>query len=586
MTVAFGLLLFSGGFALGTFALPRHGLRARYYSNLTRSGPPIAETLDVDASTETIEHGAARVWNAFSAEWSGFVVLDRSGSHTFATISDDGSELEVADVVVVRNGGIHGAQEARGAIDLAAGIHPIRLRYEQAGGRLALTVLHGVDRAQLTPLPRDALLPEAMPFWVYRLRQAAPISLGLLAAGAWAVVSYRRRQTGARSEQAPKPASEPDNPRVGLAVLLVVGLLTRVVMMSGSTGILWPDSDVFPRHGRCNPRRPLSRPRSLSHAGLSLLPRRDVAVGFACAAVTLVRPVGQWWVFIVLPFAWFAGATLRQRVVAVGAIAGIYLALLVPWTRVNQQQYGFTGVALGRGLGLFVRAFEVDRLQPATPTMLPEVRDRLDHARARGIAPANYVRDMLDRDLQLSAAQTDELLYAFALETIKAQPRTFAVNSARQWLIQLGGNLGGVSFCSSSRGAYLCSGRTQGHSLDPFPDEPLRDREPVRELVVSWFRVAYVRMAVVLALALFGLVWVLDGRRPAGVTALLALTIAYVTLVPAVTQWPQDRYRLPVDPLLFMFAAAGVAGAVVVLRDAITSRCAPPAIHHWSGSRL
>ena len=611
------------------------------------------------------------MWSAFSAEWSGFVVLDRSGAHTFATISDDGSELEVAGVVVVRNGGVHGSQEARGAIDLAAGIHPIRLRYEQAGGGRALTVLHGVDGAALTPWPRDALLPEPMPFWVYRLRHSAPVALGLLTAGAWAVTSYRRRQTGMRSDRASRPASHLDDPRLGVAVLLVVGLLTRVVMMSGSTGMLWPDSYVFLgtadaiRAGRyleheayrtlfypyylaamlsvfgatklagtlivagqhamgvaasvffylagrraVGPRAALAgallmnlhtvqlfyEASILTEAlfGLVLsvavwlvvrfLTRPSAAgavmIGFACAAVTFVRPVGQWWVAIVLPFAWFAGATLRQRVIAVGAIAGIYFALLVPWMRVNQHQYGFTGVALGRGLGLFTRAFEVDRLEPATPTTLPEVRGYFDQARAQGLAPANYVRDRLHREREHSAAQIDELMYAFALETIKAQPLAFTVNSARQWLIQLGGNLGGVRFCSSARGAYLCSGRTQGYSIDGFPNEPLRDREQVRQVVVSLFHVAYVRMAVVLALALFGLVWLLDRRRPVGVTALLALTISYFTLVPALTQLPQDRYRLPVDPLLFMFASAGVAGAVAVVRDAITSRRAPPAIHH------
>ena len=670
VTVAFGLLLFAGGFALGTFASPRHGLHARYYSNLTRSGPPIAETVDADASTDTIERGAARGWSPFSAEWSGFLVLDRSGSHTFATISDDGSELEVAGTVVVQNGGTHGPREARGAIDLPAGIHPVRLRYEQAGGGRALTMLHAVDGAALTPLPRDALLPEAMPFWAYRLRRAAPVSLGLLAVAAWAVASYRRRPIGAPSHHAPSPASLLDDPRVSVGVLLLAGLLTRVVMMSGSTGILWPDSEVFLgtadsiRAGRYlehDPFRTLLYPYYLAamlsafdgrlagtliiagqHAmGVAasvffyLVGRRAVGsraalagallmnlhtvqlfyeasilseaifvlvlgvalwiivrfmsqpstagavvVGLACAAVTFVRPVGQWWVALVLPFAWLAGASLRQRVIAVGAIAGIYLVLLVPWMLINQQQYGFMGVALGRGLGLFIRAFEVDHLQPVTPTTLPEVRDLLDYARARGLGQANYVRDTLDRDLRHSAAQTDELMYAFAVETIQAQPLTFTVNSARQWLIQLGANLGGVRFCSSARGAYLCSGRTEGYSREPFPNEPLRDRERARELVVSLFRVAYVRMAVVLALALFGLVWVIDQPRPMGVTALLALTIAYFTLVPALTQYPQDRFRLPVDPLLFMFAAAGAGGAVTVLRDAITSRRAPPSIHH------
>lgn len=669
VTVAFGLLMFAGGFALGTLALPRHGLHGRYYPNLTRSGPPLVETLDSGVSTDTIGQGTARTWSAFSAEWSGFVVLDRSGVHTFATVSDDGSELEVADVVVVRNGGVHGPREVSGSIRLASGIYPIRLRYEQAGGGFALTLLHGVGGSALAPLPREMLLPEAMPLLAFRLRSSAPLILGLIAVAAWAGLARRWTAADAPPNEG-LTRTTLDDTRVAIAILLVWGVLMRIVMMLGSTGILWPDSEVFVvtvdsifagRYLEHDPFRTLVYPYYLAamfavfgwtklagvlivagqHAmGVAasvffyLVGRRGlgpraaiagallmnihtiqlfyeasilsealfvfvlsvalwivvrfmsrpsaagaVAIGLACAAVTFVRPVGQWWIAIVVPFAWLAGTTTRQRVIAVGAIAGVYLTLLLPWTLVNQRQYGFTGVALGRGLGLFIRAFEVDRLEAATPTNFPEVRALFDYARARGLGPTNFVRDTLNRERRYSSAQTDELMYRFAMETVARQPVAFAANSARQWLIQLGGNLGGVRVCASSRGAYLCSGRTQGHSMEPFPNEPLRDREVVRWYVVSFFRHAYIRMGAILALALFGMVWFFSGRRPKAVAGLLAFTIAYFTLVPAMTQWPQDRYRLPVDPLLFMFAATGVAGVFAIVRDSITLR-GRPAIRH------
>ncbi len=55
---------------------------------------------------------------------------------------------------------------------------------------------------------------------------------------------------------------------------------------------------------------------------------------------------------------------------------------------------------------------------------------------------------------------------------------------------------------------------------------------------------------------------------------LLALVIGYITLVPAMLEWPQDRYRLPVDALLFMFAAWGLAaiGRLMTTSDPQTSR--------------
>jgi len=36
------------------------------------------------------------------------------------------------------------------------------------------------------------------------------------------------------------------------------------------------------------------------------------------------------------------------------------------------------------------------------------------------------------------------------------------------------------------------------------------------------------------------------------------LTAAYFTFLPAVAQSPQDRYRLPVDAVLFILAAFGI----------------------------
>ena len=55
---------------------------------------------------------------------------------------------------------------------------------------------------------------------------------------------------------------------------------------------------------------------------------------------------------------------------------------------------------------------------------------------------------------------------------------------------------------------------------------------------------------------------------------ILLLTILYFTLVTAVFNAPEDRYRLPIDPILFMFAASGV---VIIWQGALsrwrTRRC-------------
>src|SRR5262245_27592805 len=109
---AFLALLFAVGMAVGSLARPATGLHGRYYTNLTRNGPPIADTIDQEVSTSALGNGQARVWIQFSAEWDGFVLIDRPGPYNFATMSDDGSELEIDGQVIVRNGGLHGMQLA------------------------------------------------------------------------------------------------------------------------------------------------------------------------------------------------------------------------------------------------------------------------------------------------------------------------------------------------------------------------------------------------------------------------------------------------------------------------------------------
>jgi hypothetical protein len=63
---------------------------------------------------------------------------------------------------------------------------------------------------------------------------------------------------------------------------------------------------------------------------------------------------------------------------------------------------------------------------------------------------------------------------------------------------------------------------------------------------------------VVAALAAFGAVAYLLSRRPEWLGgAFLAAVVLYFTFLPAFAQSPQDRYRLPIDALLFMFSFFG-----------------------------
>ena len=649
MTVAVWILVAAGGAALGRLALPRTGLLGHYFTNLTRSGAPVVIVVDPSISTDTLDNGTAGVWPAFSVEWTGAIVIDRAGTYQFSTVSDDGSELEVDDRVVVRNGGLHGPQEASGHIDLAAGIHPVRLRYEQEGGgfALALTYARGDDR--LAPIPSSILLPDPISYGAYRIRRTIPIIGAILAVLLWIAASHVLARRGPPAWLSRPMAPILDRPGVALTILIVVAVAMRIFMMLGSNAILWGDSDVFIesfgyiRHGQFfehDPFRTLLYPyfltaflmwsgeppmdqvvvgaqhllgviaaiaffavgrrafgRRIAVAGslvfvvhtaqlfyensilseaffgcvlalslwviLALIRKpsvpRAIAAALACVVMIMTRPVAEYFVAIPFSLAMIAASGWRQRAKIAVAIVAICAVCLLPWAALNQREFGFFGVALGRGLGLFIRTFEIERFDPPADTQYPEIQQILAYGRATQYSPATYVRDELRRR-HYSAAQSDDLMYRSAAEAVARRPIDFAIGSIRQWWRQLGGPLGDDAICASPDGPYLCSARTIGYAREPFINRPRSAHQPVRPWVVAYFRHGRIPMHVVSALAALGAVACLGLASDAVLPALLlVLTAAYFTFLPAVAQSPQDRYRLPADALLFILAALGVA---------------------------
>ncbi|HEY3445285.1 MAG TPA: PA14 domain-containing protein [Myxococcales bacterium] len=72
--------------------------------------------------------------DAYRIEWTGAVAVPREGDWTFYLTSDDGSTLDLDGKRVVENGGAHPMQERSGTAKLSAGMHPLKLVFDQLGG--------------------------------------------------------------------------------------------------------------------------------------------------------------------------------------------------------------------------------------------------------------------------------------------------------------------------------------------------------------------------------------------------------------------------------------------------------------------
>jgi len=293
-------------------------------------------------------------------------------------------------------------------------------------------------------------------------------------------------------------------------------------------------------------------------------------LGLSLAALVLVRPVAQW--FIVCPVAALIGCRPRPTVVA-AVLVGFILPVGL-WMSVNENHYGFAGVALGRGLGLYIRVFDVDLMIPPPDATDSSLRDLWVATRRRGQGP-NSVRDTLNYDRGYSAAMADDAMYAFAKETAMRQPVRFALGTLVQWSRQIVSPAASVRTCNSPVGDYLCSGRSLGESLPGILNTPVA-RSVVRPFLIRYVLSSGVKMSAVALLACAGVLLGAGRGGHRGGIVLLAGAVAYFTLVPALSQYALDRYRLPIDELLFLWAAWAVR-SVAVLSMARRSQ--------WTGGR-
>jgi len=76
----------------------------------------------------------------FAIDYTGRFWIEKPGLYRFVLTSDDGSRLDIDDQTVVDNDGIHPPFTKSGSVELAGGIHRIRVQYFQ-GPRLQVALV-------------------------------------------------------------------------------------------------------------------------------------------------------------------------------------------------------------------------------------------------------------------------------------------------------------------------------------------------------------------------------------------------------------------------------------------------------------
>jgi hypothetical protein len=126
-----------------------NGLSYNYYTTATAwSVLPNFSTLTpvLSGNMPNVSIAGATQTSNFGYTWQGYITIPVTGTYTFATASDDGSDLWFNSVgangaPTVNNDGAHGTQTRTSALlNLTAGVYPIFIEYFQAGGGSAMSI--------------------------------------------------------------------------------------------------------------------------------------------------------------------------------------------------------------------------------------------------------------------------------------------------------------------------------------------------------------------------------------------------------------------------------------------------------------
>ncbi|HLY66649.1 MAG TPA: PA14 domain-containing protein, partial [Chloroflexota bacterium] len=131
-----------------------NGLVGSYYANSQWSGPPALQRVDPQVS---FKFHLLPVQPPFSIEWTGKVAAPTAGLYRFGTSAIDSSQIFIDNQLVVDNPIANEYRE--GTVDLTAGLHDIRVRYEGHTGNYRVELSWQPPGAARQAIPSGYLFP-------------------------------------------------------------------------------------------------------------------------------------------------------------------------------------------------------------------------------------------------------------------------------------------------------------------------------------------------------------------------------------------------------------------------------------------
>ena len=287
---------------------------------------------------------------------------------------------------------------------------------------------------------------------------------------------------------------------------------------------------------------------------------RFFVIGILIGTLCLCRPIAQFLPIVFGIHAALTSKTQAQRLLRVTAVLGGFSLLLSPWIIFQWQVFGTPTISLGKGLNLFLRVYEVDKIPIKEDTRFRRLKKIYEETRAQSNKRYVYfeVRNKIARDLNKRAAAVDDLMFRFALEGLFAYPKRFALKTVKQIGAYFFGPRESIRFCKSGKREFLCSQRGPALFHWAFFKQGTERSIGAQNFLQFFFSYFSFPSYMISILALLGIVSVMWKGRVNVDYFLLLMIIGYFALVSCLLNVPQDRYRLPIDPILILFGVEGV----------------------------
>jgi Dolichyl-phosphate-mannose-protein mannosyltransferase len=296
--------------------------------------------------------------------------------------------------------------------------------------------------------------------------------------------------------------------------------------------------------------------------------------GFLLGLAALCRPVAQLLapLFALLPLA--AWSNRRQALGAGLVVVACYGLIVAPWMTRNALVQGSFTLAGGLGEGLAVRTIRLDQeFDFRAPADRPDLL-RTERAIYREEARQKSVFELARRlreEADLSPAAADQAMRDIALGAIRQRPGYYALGSWEMFLKMFAGRPLRLREDWEPWRGIAWETRVD-HLLPAARPEQEREFEQVQELVTLFdpARVPFI----VGVLFLCGIVAAVRRVRQSAAAVLPPLTALSLLLVSAFLVGIEWRYRYPLDPLIDVTVAGGLASLLRLARHLVGGRTA------------